>query len=267
MSLAGCRVGTRTGDHPLRCDLVTRNVAVVTGAGTGIGRAIGRALLDSGWNVALAGRRAAPLEETAGGTDAALVVPTDVADPESVADLFAATRGEWGRVDLLVNNAGTFGPVGEVDEIPVDGWLSTVAVNLTGAFLCAREAVATMKAQTPRGGRIINNGSISAHAPRPGSAAYTATKHAMTGLTKSLSLDGRPHDIACGQIDIGNAATGMTAGIATGARQADGRVVAEPTLDVRHVAEAVLFMAGLPLDANVQFMTVTATTMPFIGRG
>ena len=246
---------------------MTRNVAVVTGAGSGIGQAVGRALLDAGWSVALAGRRAAPLEETAGGADTALVVPTDVADPESVADLFAAARGEWGRVDLLVNNAGTFGPVGEVDEIPVEAWLSTVAVNLTGAFLCARAAVATMKAQDPRGGRIINNGSISAHAPRPGSAAYTTTKHAMTGLTKSLSLDGRPHGIACGQIDIGNAATDMTTGIAHGARQADGRVVSEPTFDVRHVAEAVLFMAGLPLDANVQFMTVTATTMPFIGRG
>ena len=181
--------------------------------------------------------------------------------------LFAAVRAEWGRVDLLVNNAGTFGPFGDVDEIAVDDWLSTVGVNLTGAFLCARAAVAAMKAQDPRGGRIINNGSISAHTPRPGSAAYTATKHAITGLTKSLSLDGRPYGIACGQIDIGNAATDMTAGIARGARQADGRVLPEPTFDVRHVAEAVLFMAGLPLDANVQFMTVTATTMPFIGRG
>ncbi len=253
--------------RPLACGSVTRNVAVVTGAGSGIGRVVARALLDAGWSVALAGRRAAALEETADGTDAALVVPTDVADPASVTDLFAAARGEWGRVDLLVNNAGTFGPVGGVDEIPIDGWLSTVAINLTGAFLCAREAVATMKAQEPQGGRIINNGSISAHTPRPGSAAYTATKHAITGLTKSLSLDGRPFGIACGQIDIGNAATDMTAGIARGARQADGRVVPEPTFDARHVAEAVLFMAGLPLDANVQFMTVTATTMPFIGRG
>jgi NAD(P)-dependent dehydrogenase (short-subunit alcohol dehydrogenase family) len=242
-------------------------VAVVTGAGSGIGRAVARALLDAGWQVALAGRRVAALDETASGAPEAMAVPTDVADPGSVADLFAAVRGEWGRVDLLVNNAGTFGPSGEVDEIPVEGWLSTVAVNLTGAFLCAREAVAAMKAQDPGGGRIINNGSISAHAPRPGSAAYTATKHAMTGLTKSLSLDGRTHGIACGQIDIGNAATDMTAGIAGGARQADGRVVPEPTFDVRHAAEAVLFMAGLPLDANVQFLTVTATTMPFIGRG
>ncbi|MBL8927664.1 MAG: SDR family oxidoreductase [Pseudonocardia sp.] len=242
-------------------------MAVVTGAGSGIGRVVARALLDTGWRVALAGRRAEALEETADGRDAALVVPTDVADPASVADLFAAARGEWGRVDLLVNNAGTFGPVGGVDEIPIEGWSATVAVNLTGAFLCAREAVATMKAQDPQGGRIINNGSISAHTPRPGSAAYTTTKHAITGLTKSLSLDGRAYGIACGQIDIGNAGTDMTAGIARGARQADGRVLPEPTFDVRHVAEAVLFMAGLPLEANVQFMTVTATTMPFIGRG
>jgi NAD(P)-dependent dehydrogenase (short-subunit alcohol dehydrogenase family) len=242
-------------------------VAVVTGAGSGIGRVVARALLDAGWRVALAGRRAEPLHETAGDARAALVVATDVADPDSVAALFAAVRAAWGRVDLLVNNAGMFGPFGEVDEISVDDWLAAVAVNLTGAFLCAREAVAAMKAQDPPGGRIVNNGSISAHAPRPGSAAYTATKHAITGLTKSLSLDGRAHGIACGQIDVGNAATDMTADIARGARQADGRVVPEPTFDVRHVAEAVLFMVGLPLDANVQFLTVTATAMPFIGRG
>ncbi len=248
-------------------------VAVVTGAGSGIGRVVARALLDTGWRVALAGRRGPALDETAAGAagasagSAARAVPTDVTDPGSVADLFAAVHGTWGRVDLLVNNAGMFGPSGEVDEIAVDDWLATVAVNLTGAFLCARAAVAAMKAQDPRGGRIINNGSISAHAPRPGSAPYTATKHAITGLTKSLSLDGRAHGIACGQIDIGNAATDMTTGIARGARQADGRVVPEPTFDVRHVAEAVLFMAGLPLEANVQFLTVTATTMPFIGRG
>ncbi len=269
-------------------------VAVVTGAGSGIGRAVARALLDAGWRVALAGRRPEPLEETAqahggggprraddravpgsgppdavgaGEPDPWIAVPTDVADPASVTRLFAAVDETWGRVDLLVNNAGTFGPSGGVDEIAVDDWLTTVGVNLTGAFLCARAAVAAMKAQDPRGGRIINNGSISAHTPRPGSAAYTATKHAMTGLTKSLSLDGRAYGIACGQIDIGNAATPMTVGFARGARQADGRVVAEPTFDVRHAAEAVLFMAGLPLDANVQFLTVTATTMPFIGRG
>jgi NAD(P)-dependent dehydrogenase (short-subunit alcohol dehydrogenase family) len=242
-------------------------VAVVTGAGSGIGRVVARALLEAGWRVALAGRRPDALDETAAGAAGALAVPTDVADPASVDALFGAVRAEWGRVDLLVNNAGTFGPVGDVDEIPVDAWLATVGVNLTGAFLGARAAGAAPPAQDPRGGRIINNGSISAHAPRPGSAAYTSTKHAMTGLTKSLSLDGRPHGIACGQIDIGNAATEMTAGIARGARQADGRVLAEPTFDARHVAEAVLFMAGLPLDANVQFLTVTATTMPFIGRG
>jgi NADP-dependent 3-hydroxy acid dehydrogenase YdfG len=246
---------------------VVSGVAVVTGAGSGIGRVVARALLDAGWRVALAGRRAAALDETAGGTPGALAVPTDVADPDSVTGLFTALRGEWGRVDLLFNNAGTFGPPGEIDEIAVDDWLATVGVNLTGAFLCARAAVAAMKAQDPPGGRIINNGSISAHAPRPGSVAYTATKHAITGLTKSLSLDGRAHGIACGQIDIGNAVTELTAGIARGTRQADGRVAPEPMFDARHVAEAVLFMAGLPLDANVQFLTVMATAMPFIGRG
>jgi NAD(P)-dependent dehydrogenase (short-subunit alcohol dehydrogenase family) len=256
--------------------LFVDGVAVVTGAGSGIGRVVAQVLLGAGWRVALAGRRGPALDETvrgaagAGGSAAsaaAIAVPTDVADPASVDGLFDAVRAEWGRVDLLVNNAGTFGPVGDVDEIAVEDWLATVAVNLTGAFLCARAAVAAMKAQDPRGGRIINNGSISAHTPRPGSAAYTATKHAITGLTKTLSLDGRAHGIACGQIDIGNAATDMTAGIARGARQADGRVLPEPTFDARHAAEAVLFMAGLPLDANVQFLTVTATTMPFIGRG
>jgi NAD(P)-dependent dehydrogenase (short-subunit alcohol dehydrogenase family) len=256
--------------------LFVDGVAVVTGAGSGIGRVVAQALLGAGWRVALAGRRGPALDETvrgaagAGGSAAsaaAIAVPTDVADPASVDGLFDAVRAEWGRVDLLVNNAGTFGPVGDVDEIAVEDWLATVAVNLTGAFLCARAAVAAMKAQDPRGGRIINNGSISAHTPRPGTAAYTATKHAITGLTKTLSLDGRAHGIACGQIDIGNAATDMTAGIARGARQADGRVLPEPTFDARHAAEAVLFMAGLPLDANVQFLTVTATTMPFIGRG
>jgi NADP-dependent 3-hydroxy acid dehydrogenase YdfG len=242
-------------------------VAVVTGAGSGIGRVVARALLDGGWRVVLAGRRAAALDETAAGATDALPVPTDVADPASVTALFDAVHDRWGRVDLLVNNAGMMGPVGDLDEVAVDDWLSTVAVNLTGSFLCARAAVAAMKAQDPGGGRIINNGSISAHAPRPGSAAYTATKHAITGLTKSLSLDGRKHGIACGQIDIGNAATDMTAGIAREARQADGRLMPEPSFDAARVAEAVLFMAGLPLDTNVQFMTVMATTMPFIGRG
>jgi NADP-dependent 3-hydroxy acid dehydrogenase YdfG len=243
------------------------DVAVVTGAGSGIGRVVATALLDAGYRVALAGRRAAPLEETAAGREQALVVPTDVGDAESVAGLFAAVRDRWGRIDLLMNNAGTFGPSGSLDEIAVEDWTSTVTTNLTGAFLCAREAFAAMRAQQPQGGRIINNGSISAHTPRPGSAAYTATKHAITGLTKSISLDGRPYDIACGQIDIGNAATDMTSGISVGAKQADGSVRPEPTFDPAHVAEAVLLMARLPLGANVQFMTIAATKMPFVGRG
>jgi NADP-dependent 3-hydroxy acid dehydrogenase YdfG len=242
-------------------------VAVVTGAGSGIGRVVARALLGAGYRVALAGRRAPALEETAAGEPAALVVPTDVADEAAVRALFAAARDAWGRVDLLFNNAGTFGPAGSPDEIAVEAWRAAVDTNLTGSFLCAREAFAAMRAQDPQGGRIINNGSISAHSPRPGSAAYTATKHAITGLTKSLSLDGRPYRIACGQIDIGNAATEMTARMATGTKQADGSLRPEPTFDAAHVAEAVLFMAGLPLDANVQFLTVMATAMPFVGRG
>jgi NAD(P)-dependent dehydrogenase (short-subunit alcohol dehydrogenase family) len=242
-------------------------VAVVTGAGSGLGRVIAEALLGAGYEVALAGRRREALEKTAAGSPAALVVPTDVANPGSVAVLFAAVRERWGRIDLLVNNAGTFGPSGTPDEIEVEDWLAAVGTNLTGSFLCAREAFALMRTQEPQGGRIVNNGSISAHVPRPGSVAYTATKHAITGLTRSLSLDGRPFGIACGQIDIGNAATEMTAGIATGARQADGSVRPEPTFDARYVADAVLYMAGLPLEANVQFLTITATTMPFIGRG
>jgi NAD(P)-dependent dehydrogenase (short-subunit alcohol dehydrogenase family) len=242
-------------------------VAVVTGAGSGIGRHVARALLGAGYRVALAGRRADVLQETAEGHGAALVVPTDVGSPESVASLFEEVGRAWGRLDLLVNNAGTFAPAGTVDEISYEDWQQALDTNLTGTFLCSHHAVRLMKEQRPRGGRIINNGSISAHTPRPGSVAYTATKHAITGLTKSLSLDGRAYDIACGQIDIGNAATDMTAGIAKGALQADGRRVAEPTFDVEHVARAVLYMAGLPLDANVQFMTITATKMPFIGRG
>jgi NAD(P)-dependent dehydrogenase (short-subunit alcohol dehydrogenase family) len=241
-------------------------VAVVTGAGSGLGRTIASALLDAGYQVALAGRRPEALAETAEGR-AALTIPADVGDPDQVTALFDAVRAAWGRLDLLVNNAGIFGPSGDLDEITVEDWRRTVDTNLTGAFLCAQQAVRLMKEQRPQGGRIINNGSISAHAPRPGSAAYTATKHAVTGLTKSISLDGRPYDIACGQIDIGNAATEMTAGISRGARQADGRVLPEPTFDADHVARAVLYMAGLPLDANVQFMTITATKMPFIGRG
>ncbi|GGM35726.1 SDR family oxidoreductase [Dactylosporangium sucinum] len=245
------------------------DVAVVTGAGSGIGRVVGAALLDAGWRVALAGRRVEPLRETAAGASSgeALVVPTDVTDAASVAALFGTVTERWGRVDLLFNNAGTFGPPGAVDEISVDDWRRVVDTNLTGAFLCAHHAYAVMKGQRPQGGRIINNGSVSAHAPRPGSVAYTATKHAITGLTKSISLDGRSSRIACGQIDIGNAATQMTAGFAGGARQGDGTMATEPTFDAAHVCDAVLFMAGLPLDANVLFLTITATAMPFVGRG
>jgi NAD(P)-dependent dehydrogenase (short-subunit alcohol dehydrogenase family) len=244
-------------------------VAVVTGAGSGLGRHISLMLAQAGWRVTAAGRRPATLEETAALAPAGSVLPVvaDVTVPESVESLFATVEHRYGRLDLLVNNAGVFGPGGSVDELSVDGWNSIVATNLTGSFLCARHAVRIMKAQEPRGGRIINNGSISAHAPRPGSVGYTATKHAITGLTKSISLDGRKYGIACGQIDIGNAATDMTAGIAAGAAQADGRVLPEPVFDARKAAEAVLFMAELPLDANVQFLTITATTMPFIGRG
>jgi len=242
-------------------------VAVVTGAGSGLGRVVARTLLDAGYGVALAGRRPAVLAETAAGHPQAVAVPTDVADADSVDALFAAVGERWGRVDLLFNNAGTFGPAGTIDEIDVERWRQAVDVNLTGAFLCARAAFGAMRAQDPQGGRIINNGSISSHVPRPGSAAYTATKHAITGLTRSISLDGRPYRIACGQIDIGNAATEMTAGIATGTRQADGSVRPEPTFDAAHVAEAVRFMAELPLDTNVQFLTIMATAMPYIGRG
>jgi NAD(P)-dependent dehydrogenase (short-subunit alcohol dehydrogenase family) len=234
---------------------MTSPVAVVTGAGSGIGRVVSHALLGAGYRVAMAGRRAEALQQTAGDAPGALAVPTDVSDQAEVAALFERVREEWGRVDLLFNNAGSFGPRGSVDEVSAEDWQATVAVNLTGAFLCAGRAFALMREQEPRGGRIINNGSISAHAPRPRSVAYTATKHAITGLTKSIALDGRRYDIACGQIDIGNAATEMTSAIP------------EPTFDVAHVADAVLFMAGLPLDANVLFLTITATTMPFVGRG
>lgn len=253
----------------------TPKVAVVTGAGSGIGREISRRLLAAGWNVALAGRRHHTLEETVNGASTSsvtarsqcLVVPADVTVAESVAHLFDAVVTRWGRVDLLVNNAGTFGPAGAVDELSEDGWRTAVDTNLTGAFLCAHHAVRIMKNQMPRGGRIINNGSISAHVPRPRSAAYTATKHAITGLTKAIALDGRSHDIACGQIDIGNAATEMTAAIRHGTLQPDGSAAAEPTFDAAHVADAVLFMATLPLDANVFTLTLAATKMPFLGRG
>jgi NAD(P)-dependent dehydrogenase (short-subunit alcohol dehydrogenase family) len=242
-------------------------VAVVTGAGSGIGRHVARALLDRGHAVALAGRRAEPLEETAAGQEAALVVPADVGDAASVDALFDQVLERFGRVDLLFNNAGSFGASAPVDEYPLDAWQALVDVNLTGAFLCARRAFRIMREQDPRGGRIINNGSISAHTPRPHAVAYTATKHAITGLTKSISLEGRAHDIACGQIDIGNATTDMTAAMEHGVPQADGSVAPEPTMDVAHTAAAVVYMAGLPLDANVEFLTIMATKMPFIGRG
>jgi NADP-dependent 3-hydroxy acid dehydrogenase YdfG len=246
-------------------------IAVVTGGGSGLGRSIAQALLAAGWRVAVAGRREDLLRQTITPgewpAEHGLAVPTDVTVPESVAALFATVGERWQRIDLLVNNAGVFGPAGAVDELTFDQWQQIVDTNLTGSFLCAHHAVLMMKAQDPRGGRIINNGSISAHSPRPGSVGYTATKHAITGLTKSISLDGRDYDIACGQIDIGNAATELTRAISHGARQADGSVRPEPTFDPRHVADAVLYMAALPLDANVQFMTVMATTMPFIGRG
>ena len=244
-------------------------VAVVTGAGSGVGRVTSQALLAAGWRVAVAGRREDALRETVAGSpaDATLAVPTDVTVAGSVAALFGAVGERWGRVDLLVNNAGVSGPGGAVDELPLEGWQRLVDTNLTGSFLCAQHAVRMMKAQHPPGGRIINNGSISAHTPRPGSVGYTATKHAITGLTKSIALDGRPFGVACGQIDIGNAATGLTQAFTEGARQADGSVRPEPTFDPRHVADAVLYMASLPLDTNVLFLTITATTMPFVGRG
>jgi NAD(P)-dependent dehydrogenase (short-subunit alcohol dehydrogenase family) len=249
----------------------TAKVAIVTGAGSGIGRAVSLALLGAGWSVALAGRRADALSETAGlagdAADRAIPHPTDVADPASVAALFEATRARFGRLDLLFNNAGTGAPPVPLEDLSFEHWKRVVDINLTGAFLCTQAAFRLMKDQQPRGGRIVNNGSISAHVPRPRSIAYTATKHAITGLTRSTSLDGRAYDIACGQIDIGNAGTEMTRAMSQGVMQADGSIAAEPVMDVAAVADAVLYMAGLPLEANVQFMTVTATKMPFIGRG
>ncbi|MEV7241498.1 SDR family oxidoreductase [Streptomyces sp. NPDC093248] len=245
-------------------------IAVVTGAGSGIGRAVAVELLRAGWSVVLAGRRMETLEETAARAPGGpwLAVRTDVSRPEDVDALFAAAVERFGRVDLLFNNAGTFGPGGvPVEDLPYEAWRHVVDTNLNGAFLCAQAAYRRMKEQDPRGGRIINNGSVSAHAPRPMSVAYTATKHALTGLTKSLSLDGRPYRIAVGQIDIGNAATEMTARMETGALQADGRTVPEPVMDVADVARTVRHMAELPLEANVQFATVLATAMPYIGRG
>jgi NAD(P)-dependent dehydrogenase (short-subunit alcohol dehydrogenase family) len=245
-------------------------VAVVTGAGSGIGRAVCHGLLRDGWRVALVGRRAEALRETlatAPEPHLALTHPADVTRDDEVHALFGRVLDEWGRVDLLFNNAGLFGPTAGIDELEPDQWRQVVDTNLTGCFLCAREAFAAMKAQRPAGGRIINNGSVSAQVPRPHAAAYTASKHAVTGLTKAISLEGRSFGIACGQIDVGNAATELTAGIAQGALQPDGSRRPEPMMDVRYAAEAVLQMAGLPLDANVQFMTIMATAMPLIGRG
>jgi NAD(P)-dependent dehydrogenase (short-subunit alcohol dehydrogenase family) len=248
-----------------------QRVAVVTGAGSGIGRVVSELLIAAGDRVALAGRREDALYETVarsgGSEETALVIPTDVSDPGAVSDLFARTREAWGRVDLLFNNAGMFGPPAPLEELAVDQWREVVDVNLTGCFLCAQEAYRAMKAQQPQGGRIINNGSISAHVPRPHAVAYTATKHAVTGLTKTISLEGRPYNISCGQVDIGNAVTDLSAGIGRGTLQADGSTSVEPMMDVRHAADAVVYMASLPLDANVEFLTVMATNMPYIGRG
>jgi NAD(P)-dependent dehydrogenase (short-subunit alcohol dehydrogenase family) len=245
-------------------------VAIVTGAGTGIGKAAATALLGTGWRVAFAGRRPEPLANSIrsanASADAALAIPTDVSDPESVRALFERTTATFGRVDFLFNNAGvSIG--GPIEDLTFEQWKQVVDINLNGAFLCAQAAFRAMKAQSPRGGRIVNNGSISAHAPRPNSAAYTSTKHAITGLTKSISLDGRKYDIACGQIDIGNAATEMAARMAKGVPQANGQIAVEPLMDVAHVASAVAYMASLPLDANVQFITIMARDMPFVGRG
>jgi NAD(P)-dependent dehydrogenase (short-subunit alcohol dehydrogenase family) len=246
-------------------------VALVTGGGTGIGRAAALALARDGFAVVLAGRRTEPLQAAAkdiekfGGR--ALAVPTDVGDPASVKALFAKTLEAFGRLDVLFNNAGTGTPAVPMEELTYEQWKKVLDANLTGAFLCSQEAIRIMKRQTPRGGRIINNGSISAHAPRPFSAPYTATKHAMTGLTKCISLDGRPFDIACGQIDIGNAATELTERMTKGVPQANGTIAVEPRMDVEHAGRAVAYMASLPLEANVQFLTVMATKMPFVGRG
>jgi NAD(P)-dependent dehydrogenase (short-subunit alcohol dehydrogenase family) len=272
-------------------------VAVITGAGSGIGAAVATRLLGNGWRVALAGRREQPLAETASAgrreqplaetasagrreqplaetasaagraPGEALVVPTDVADPDAIHALFARVLDRWGRVDLLFNNAGVFGTPAPVDEFALDQWRAVVDTNLSGSFYCAQEAFRAMKAQTPQGGRIINNGSISAAVPRPNAVAYTATKHAITGLTRAISLEGRPFRIACGQIDIGNAATELAAQIGKGTIQADGSIAAEPMMDLGHAADAVVHMANLPLDANVLFMTIMASAMPFVGRG
>ncbi len=246
-------------------------IAIVTGAGTGIGKASALALMKDGWSVVFAGRRKEMLEAAAAEGKATggqtLVVPTDVSNPESIKALFAKTKDTFGRLDLLFNNAGTGAPPIPLEDLSYEQWMTVVNANLTGVFLCTQEAFKIMKAQDPRGGRIINNGSISAHAPRPNSSPYTATKHAVTGLTKATSLDGRKYDIACGQVDVGNAATDMTARMAKGVPQANGTTAVEPTMNVKAVADAVVYMSSLPLDANVLFLTVMATKMPFVGRG
>lgn len=246
-------------------------VAIVTGAGTGVGKAVALALLQEGYAVALAGRRRGPLGATARASKAPasrmLIVPADIADPASVRALFAKTKKQFGRLDVLFNNAGLNAPGIPLEDLSYEQWASVVNVNLTGTFLCTQEAFRIMKSQTPRGGRIINNGSISAHAPRPNSAPYTSTKHAVTGLTRSTALDGRKYDIACGQVDIGNAITPMTERMVQGVTQADGSVRPEPRIEAKYVADAVVYMAGLPLDTNVLFLTVMATKMPFVGRG
>jgi NAD(P)-dependent dehydrogenase (short-subunit alcohol dehydrogenase family) len=258
----------RQGDNTMSS---SRKVAIVTGAGTGIGKAVALILLKDGYQVTLAGRRLARLEQAAAEAgeagNRALAVPTDVSDPVAVHTLFARTKEAFGRLDLLFNNAGVGAPGILLEDLSYAQWKTVVDINLTGAFLCTQEAFKLMKNQEPRGGRIINNGSISAHAPRPNSAPYTATKHALTGLTKATALDGRKYDIACGQIDIGNAGTELTARMAQGVPQANGQIAVEPLMAVEHVANAVLYMANLPLAANVQFMTVMATKMPFVGRG
>jgi NAD(P)-dependent dehydrogenase (short-subunit alcohol dehydrogenase family) len=247
-------------------------VAIVTGAGTGVGEACALALVKEGYDVALAGRRRDMLEGVAAaaaklGGGKTMVVPTDVADPASIKALFAKVKAEWGRLDLLFNNAGMGAPPVPMDELPLETWLQVVATNLTGSFVCAQEAMRMMKAQNPQGGRIVNNGSISAHAPRPNSSPYTSTKHAITGLTKSIALDGRNFNITCSQIDIGNAATPMTARMAKGVPQPDGTTRVEPTMDVTAVSKALVYIASLPMDANVLFLTVMANKMPFVGRG
>ena len=250
---------------------MANRVAIVTGAGSGIGKAVALALLREHYAVALAGRRRELLEQVAAEArdidSPSLIVQTDVRDAASVRKLFAETRNSWGRLDVLFNNAGIGAPPVPVEDLPIERWQAVVDTNLTGAFLCTQEAIKVMKSQQPRGGRIVNNGSISAHSPRPNSAPYTATKHAITGLTKSTSLDGRKYDIACSQIDIGNAATEMTQGMVNGVIQANGEIAVEPRMELEHVARAFVYMANLPLEANVQFMTVMATKMPFIGRG